>query len=288
MTSPRWETLGRVSPSRLAEARLLLHHAAQLVASVGRSLVPPRPDDGHTSLAWDGGLRALVGPEVAGERAWRAGLVLEGLSLVVLVECDIAHRRELVGLTRDAARAWLDEQALAHGAPPGRLTFEAPYTMPPHPVGAGERFAPAADSSLAEVARWFANAEGILRAVASDWPRAAPVRVWPHHFDVGTVLPLGAGDGDEAPSIGLGLSPGDEGIPEPYFYVTPWPPPQAGEPLPDLDAPGRWHREGWTGAVLTGSDLVAAGDGEAQAARASAFLAEAVSALRARHEQRRP
>jgi hypothetical protein len=39
--------------------------------------------------------------------------------------------------------------------------------------------------------------------------------------------------------------------------------------------------------VLTGADLVAAGDGEAQAARAATFLAEAVSALRARHEQRR-
>jgi hypothetical protein len=95
-------------------------------------------------------------------------------------------------------------------------------------------------------------------------------------------------DGDEAPSLGLGLSPGDEGIPEPYFYVTPWPPPGPGEPLPDLPAPGRWHREGWTGAVLTGTEVVAAGDGGAQAARASAFLAEAVSALRARHEQRRP
>jgi hypothetical protein len=119
-------------------------------------------------------------------------------------------------------------------------------------------------------------------------PGAAPVRVWPHHFDVGSVLPLGAGDGDEAPSIGVGLSPGDEGIPEPYFYATPWPPPGADEPLPDLASPGRWRREGWTGAVLTGSDLVAAGDGRAQAARASAFLAEAVSALRALHEQRRP
>jgi len=38
--------------------------------------------------------------------------------------------------------------------------------------------------------------------------------------------------------------------------------------------------------VLTGTDLVAAGGGGDQAARASAFLAEAVSLLRARHEQR--
>ena len=287
MSTPRWEALGEVSPSQVEEARLELHHAAQLVTAVGRSLVPPRPDDGHTSLAWDGDLRGLVGQEVAGERVWRAGLVPDDLSLVVLVEGEIAHRRELGGLTKGAARAWLEEKGLDHGAPSGRLTFEAPYAMPAHPVDAGQRFAPPGDGSLAEVARWFADADALLRDVAAGWPGAAPVRVWPHHFDIGSVLPLGAGADEDAPSIGIGLSPGDDGIPEPYFYVTPWPSLGAGESLPDLAAPGRWHREGWTGAVLTGADLVAAGDGEAQAARAAAFLAEAVSALRARHEQRR-
>ena len=43
----------------------MLHHAAQLVAAVGRSLVPPRPDDGYTSLEWVAG--ALRGP--GGSRA---------------------------------------------------------------------------------------------------------------------------------------------------------------------------------------------------------------------------
>jgi hypothetical protein len=286
MTTPRWEALGRVSPSQIEEARLELHHAAQLVASVGRSLVPARPDDGHTSLEWDGDLRGFVGQEVAGERAWRAGLVPDDLSLVVLVEGEVAHRRELGGLTKGAARAWLGEKALEHAAAGGRLTFEAPYAMPAHPVDAGQRFTPPGDGSLAEVARWFADADALLREVAT-WPRAAPVRVWPHHFDIGSVLPLGAAGDEDAPSIGIGLSPGDDGIPEPYFYVTPWPPPGAGEALPDLAAPGRWHREGWTGAVLTAADVVAAGDGATQAARASAFLTKAVSALRARHEQRR-
>jgi hypothetical protein len=288
MVAPRWETLGQVSPSRLGEARLVLHHASQIVASVGRSLVPPRPDDGHTSLAWDGVHRGLVGPEVAGERAWRAGLVPDDLSLVLIVERDLAHRRELGGLTKGAARAWLEEKALELAAPGARLGFEAPYAMPAHPVDAGERFALPGDGSLAEVARWFADAEGLLCEMVAPWPGAAPVRVWPHHFDVGSVLPLGTGGSDEARSIGVGLSPGDDGIPEPYFYVTPWPPPEAGESLPDLAAPGRWHREGWTGAVLTGADVVAAGDAEAQAARSSAFLTGALTALRARHERRRP
>jgi hypothetical protein len=109
--------------------------------------------------------------------------------------------------------------------------------------------------------------------------------MWPHHFDVGVVLPLAKGEGGDALSIGAGLSPGDEGIHEPYFCVTPWPPPPA-ESLPDLPAGGRWHREGWIGAALLGSEGVVAGDGEAQAARARAFLARTVEALSTR--RRRP
>lgn len=138
--------------------------------------------------------------------------------------------------------------------------------------------------SSARLARWFADGDAQLRPLAASWPGAAPVRVWPHHFDIGSVLPLGDGHGEDAPSIGAGLSPGDDGIPEPYLYVTPWPAPPA-DALPSLPAGGRWHREGWTGAVLTGGEIVAAGEGTAQAEAARAFLAGMVEALRARHER---
>jgi hypothetical protein len=40
-----------------------------------------------------------------------------------------------------------------------------------------------------------------------------------------------------------------------YWYVTPWPYPPA-EALRPLAAPGEWHTEGWTGAVLTGETLM--------------------------------
>jgi hypothetical protein len=211
MKSFAWEALGKVSPRQLVEARLVLHHAAQLVAAVGRCLLSPRPDDGHTSLEWRAGARALAGQEVAGPRPWRAALGIDDLCLAVL-------------------------------------------------------------------ARWVADGDALLRAFADTWLVASPVRLWPHHFDVGSMLPLDERRKD-ASSIGVGLSLGDEGIPEPYLYVTRWPGP-VGESLPDLPAGGRWHRAGWTGAVLTGSDIVDAGDGAAQAAEAGAFLTGTVEVLR--------
>ena len=273
-----------MSPQALGEARLVLHHAAQLVAAVGRGLVPPRPDDGHTSLEWLGAVRALAGQTVDGPRPWRAALRPDDLVLAVLTDGS-SRELPLGGRTRAEASRWLAREAGAAGAPTGTLRFEAPYALPPTAVADGAAFPAGPDDARAELARWLANADGLLRAAAGAWPGAAPVRVWPHHFDVGSVLPLVAGAGEEGPSIGIGLSPADEGIKEPYWYVTLWPRPTG--PLPALPA-GHWHTEGWTGALLTGSELVAAGDGAAQAALAARFVSGAVECLRSWREEGRP
>lgn len=285
MTLPGWQLLGAVSPSALAEGRLLLHHAAQLPSAIGRNLAPARSDDGHTSLEWRADARDLAGQEVPGPRPWRVALRPEHLSLAVLAGSAEIGRLALQGRTRAAAFAWIVTAARNLGSPTDSPSPVAPYVIPAHAVDTGAPFAAPSDGSLAELSRWFADGDALLRAVVAEWPGAAPVRVWPHHFDIGSVLPLKEGLGHEDPSIGVGLSPGDEGIAEPYLYVTPWPPPPA-ESLPALPAGGRWHLEGWTGAVLTGSEIVAAGGAEAQATLASGFLRGAVEALRVWHERR--
>jgi hypothetical protein len=75
----------------------------------------------------------------------------------------------------------------------------------------------------------------------------------------------------------VGLSPGDAGKPEPYFYVLPWPRPTGG--LPSLDG-GAWNTEEWLGAVLEAADLTTAGSNGAQRERIERFLNSAVQACR--------
>jgi hypothetical protein len=277
-----WESLGTLAPRALVDARQVLHHSVQLVAAVGRSLVPPRPDDGHTSLEWVAA--AFVGQPVPATRPWVAALRPFEMSLLVVADGTEKARLSLAGRTRDEAFAWLADAAERVGTPKGRLALDAPYRIPEHAVGSGAPF-PETTREIAELSRWFANGDSLLRAAAAKWPGAAPVRVWPHHFDVGSVLPLGAAHGEESPSIGIGLSSGDEGIAEPYFYATLWPTPDP-QTLPPLQAGGRWNREGWTGAVLTATEVTAAGDGPSQAAVASAFLQGAIEALRGLYARR--
>jgi hypothetical protein len=93
------------------------------------------------------------------------------------------------------------------------------------------------------------------------------------------LITLDAGVGsEEARSIGVGFSPGDGSYDQPYFYVTPWPYPDT-EDLPSLTAGAHWHREGWTGAVLTAERLISVPFAEQQRTAHEA-LERAVSACR--------
>ena len=132
---------------------------------------------------------------------------------------------------------------------------------------------------MSELGRWFADADTMLRRIAAAIDGAEPVRVWPHHCDIASLIALDPElPAEEARTIGFGMTPGDGSYPEPYWYVTPWPYPQHPD-LPELAGGGAWHREGWMGAVLTGTRLVAA-DASTQAGQVSTFLESAIGACR--------
>ena len=66
------------------------------------------------------------------------------------------------------------------------------------------------------------------------------------------------------------MSPGDASYAEPYFYVTVWPYPEK-ETLTALPV-GKWHTDGFIGAILTISDLLASGPHERQGEHVHQFF----------------
>ena len=91
----------------------------------------------------------------------------------------------------------------------------------------------------------------------------SPVQLWPHHFDLSMIwLPgeriPGQDPQDEEFSdkqMNFGFTFGDEGIPEPYFYVTAYPLPDTFSQLP-LPAGTMWSSGGFSGAVLRYQSLL--------------------------------
>ncbi|HEY2293433.1 MAG TPA: hypothetical protein VGM86_22245 [Thermoanaerobaculia bacterium] len=274
-----WETLGAVEPRHLVDARQQLHWAAQAVAAVGKQLLPHQPDFSEQSFTWMAGPRVLAQGVVEAPRPFHAAIRLAHPTLLLLDEDGEAlARMPIEGRTLDEAYEWVRQEAEALLGRALEKPLERPEGLPEHPVATGAPFALAGSAAAAELERYYAGADRLLRGLRERNPGASPVRCWPHHFDLATLILLDPEANPEtARSIGVGFSPGDEGRPEPYFYVLPWPRPTGD--LPALDG-GAWNTEGWLGAVLEAADFTTAGSNGAQRGRIERFLNSAVQACR--------
>lgn len=86
-----------------------------------------------------------------------------------------------------------------------------------------------------------------IRAAAEEGDDPTEPTLWPEHFDIAIEM----GSDDAGLRANYGLSPGDEGHPQPYFYVGPW----TAEPEGEL-----WNGSGFNGAELDYAELAAAPD----------------------------
>lgn len=275
-TQQPWGALADVDGGRFREARVQLHHALQVPAALHASRYAPREDQSETAFSFRGDRFVSEGDP---ELGWRAALRLETLEIELEgPDGPSTEAFPLEGRTLEDAYARFAAllEATVGPGPFRRLDAE----LPDHDVVRGapfDRDAPA----LHALRRLYADASEALERLRPQLTRPSPIRVWPHHFDIAVLDDLDAGTGHagrEPRSIGVGMTPGDDGVPEPYLYVTPWPyPAPAG--LPELPE-GRWSTEGWVGAVLTLAD-VARDDGARRDERVRTFLDAALQACRA-------
>lgn len=95
----------------------------------------------------------------------------------------------------------------------------------------------------------------------------SPVQIWPHHFDLSMLWLPGDKIPDQDPAdeenadkqMNFGFTFGDDGIPEPYFYGTAYPLPDALSAM-DLPAGSEWRTDGFSGAVLLYRQLLSESD----------------------------
>ncbi len=265
--SELWHPLGSTDPKDLTEARLQLHYGIQPIAALNVAFIPPVADGSQASLSLDSidDTLVLLGGEISCEQPFRLGLNPVNFNLV-LVDPVLKPLDSFVlaGQTLLDAVAWTRAQATPRGLDSDRITLLSyPDDFPDHPIASGQPFLPSPIPQLQEITYYFANSNALLRRIAATTPGASPVRIWPHHFDIATLITLPGGTDGETQTVGVGYSPGDQSYPEPYWYVTPWPYPQQPD-LPPLAGNGFWHQQGWIGAILTGSRLGSPTDQEDQ------------------------
>jgi len=238
--------IDKTSPAAMREARVQLHHAAQIAAAAGHTLLPHLDDHSNRNLRWMRRVGCFVGPEIDG---LRSGIRVGDLAWVVVKDQSVFDSRVARGYTREQGLSWLAytwEQA--GGA---RVAFEGPgYDIPDHAIGLDGSFGGSelTDPSLYALSAWYVEAVSQLSAIAEQFG-GSEVRLWPHHLDVATVIPV-SGSGEDAHSVGVSFTPGDAAISNPYYSVSPWPYPNPID-LPEI-SDGYWHTDGFTAAILRG------------------------------------
>lgn len=241
----------------MRDARDALHAYARVLGGWLATIRTRRKHWWHTSLR----------PSLAG---LTTGVVRAGVDFELELDFVASQLRvrtmekavteDLTGQSAARIASWLDETLAAIGVDP---------SLAPGDEVRGDRqfvgYSPGYTSSLRDALASVAAALEDFRAGIRE--ETSPIQVWPHHFDLSMVwLP-----GDKVPEqdpadeehadkqMNFGFLFGDEGIDEPYFYVTAYPLPDA---LPKIELPAgtTWRSHGFNGAVLLYKDLLAMKD----------------------------
>lgn len=255
---------------QLAVARIQLHYAIQPLAAISNALA----DSSSKGLFWDDRL-GFITRAITSIESYRLALDPIALTLNFVTDQDrVISAFALGDRTLTEAFDWM--KAIVNGLG-GASDLITPISYPPNDFPDSDLASGATFQLLnltSDLAEYYVIADRILQNIVQQEPMASDVRIWPHHFDIATLISIPDEINGEEKSVGIGLSSGDGSYNEPYWYVTPYPYPEDRSNLPILDGEGIWHTEGWVGAILTASQF---GEPKASIDQVNTFLKSAIA-----------
>ncbi|MEO9854188.1 MAG: DUF5996 family protein [Reichenbachiella sp.] len=246
--------MNEVKKEELVPVRKSLHQAIQLVSAVPRNILPKDPTDGMSSLEWNAQLESLESLPVTNDHGEiRVGLKFETFALYITVDHDSKVALELSGRSVDQGLTWLKAELAKYDISSESINLDLPYEIENYDYS---KILQVNNEALTVFGQLYQMTAEVLADITRKWEEAFDIRCWPHHFDLATLIPLETDQENEiTKSIGIGLSPGDDGINEPYVYVNIWPQVEVVTLQQHKLAQGDWNTEGWSGAVLPYSQM---------------------------------
>ena len=246
-----------LDPAALVSTRQALHAYARVVGTWPKAARKKRKHWWHASLRPS--LYGLTTGVVYGDTDFDVELHLADSKLTVRT-CTSTFSERLTGQSSVQVAATIQRALLAAGVDEALVPDTDFATDDEYP------------GYSADQANLMHRAIGSVAAALEEFragirEEKSPIQVWPHHFDLSMIWLPGHKVPDQDPAdeeyadkqMNFGFAFGDEGINEPYFYVTAYPLPDA-MPSVELPAGTTWMSEGFSGAVLLYKDLAAMDD----------------------------
>jgi hypothetical protein len=215
-------------------------------------------------------------------RGLHIALHLTDLNISILdKENNVLNEIIAEGKTKDEIFSDLKQKLLTLGVNVSAFKNELHYEIPEHELDKGTLFSVKNKLYTIENSIHRHNAEIILNEIAAAFEQSEPVRIWPHHFDTGTFIPVSRNEkGEASQTIGAGWTISDSMIDEPYFYLSFW----SQKPLENLEdfrplGAGRWMMPDWNGAVLQLSEITKEKTAEKQYQLAKSFFIQGIELL---------
>ena len=241
----------------IAPTRDALHAYARLIGGWAATCRRKRKHWWHASLR--SSVRGLSTGVIRGPADFELEIDFVGDRLLVRT-ADSTASEALDGQSSAAIASSIRKELASAGVDTGLSPGDKAISENAHP-----EYSAAVASELHRATSAVAAALEDFRAGIRE--ETSPIQVWPHHFDLSMIWLPGPKVPGEDPAdeenadkqMNFGFTFGDEGIPEPYLYVTAYPLPDA---LPQVSLPAgtTWRSEGFSGAVLLYKDLVATAD----------------------------
>lgn len=193
-----------------------LHLASQYLAAANISFQDKKEDDSHTNLGWDSQNKRITS-HYFGEENFQIGLNLATGELQWLKKGVLEASIETQSSSHAKIKSWLVEQTEKSNL--GKeYKYEFHYELPYTKIADEDTFA--FDSSHAfEFAKQLSIAQSAFELFLTKNELESPIRIWPHHFDLGIYAKL---KGPENLFLGAGLAVHDTMIDEMYYYSSGW------------------------------------------------------------------
>ncbi|MFT6981459.1 MAG: hypothetical protein ACJAUD_000222 [Crocinitomicaceae bacterium] len=226
-----------------------IHLIAQYLSAAGICFLDKKEDDSHTNLGWDAENKRLA-THPFGTGNHQVGLNLASLKLEWLNNGEATSTIDFQSTTHSEILNWFKMQVEKHSIG-AAYQYDFHYELPYPSISENDTFIIDPTNSL-KFAEELSTAQTSFETFLSENDLKSPIRVWPHHFDLGIYTQL---DSSGSVFLAAGLAVADTLVDGLYYYAAGY---KDGEEIvtesfSGLDK-GDW-RSNWNGATLASEGI---------------------------------